>query len=164
MAYSVLANKGVIAASVVGGLVVVGAIVYFLAPGVLRGIPFSPDREDNNTTTIASPGAPRMHLLLLEGPEDGSAAVASYEANNTEPIQLASNAHIRFDSPDYRTAEGIRVIARDLDTGEIELLRKSYDVNNQFFINVDKGDYELQVQASWAEKGSFVYRFGIAVI
>lgn len=110
MAYCVSANKGVIAASVVGALVAIGAIVYFLVPGVLVDIlhPMNSGDDGNNTTTIASPGAPRMQLLLLEGPEDGSTAAASYEANNTEPIQLASNARISFDSPDYRTDEGMR--------------------------------------------------------
>jgi hypothetical protein len=158
-----LANKGLIAASAAGAVVVIGAIVYFLAPGILGGSippPVNGGDDNNNTTTVASPGeAPKMLLVLLEGPEDASTAVAQYEANNTKPIQLAGNAHIRFDSPDYRTAESIRVIARDLDTGEIQLLRKSYDVNNEFFINVGEGHYELQVQATWFEKGSFVYRF-----
>jgi hypothetical protein len=162
-----LANKGVIAASAVGAVIVAGAIIYFVAPSIFVGIP-SPtaDRGDNNnTTTIASSGdAPAMMLVLLQGPEDASTAVAQYEGNNTKPIQLASGAHIRFDASDYRTAESIRVVARNFETGQIELLRKSYDVNNEFFINVDKGHYELQVQASWFEKGSFVYSFDVMVI
>jgi hypothetical protein len=159
-----LANKGAIIASAIGAVIVICAAVYFLAPGIF-GSPSPPpaggDGNGNPTTTASE--APRMLLMLLESAEDASPAVAQYEANNTEPIQLASNAHIRFDSPDYRTAESMRVIARDVNTGEIELLRKSYDVNNQFFVNVGPGNYEFQVQASWFERGSFVYDFNIMV-
>ena len=159
-------KRGIIAASAIGGAVVVIGIVFMLAPGIASGIfPSLVNGDDtNNTTTVASPGeAPKMLLVVLQGDEDSSSAVAQYEANNTEPIQLASNAHVRFDSSDYRTAEGMRVIARDMDGGTIQLLRKSYDVNNEFFINLGKGHYELQVQASWFERGSFVYKFNIMV-
>ncbi|MEW6603696.1 MAG: hypothetical protein AB1351_03275 [Thermoproteota archaeon] len=163
-----MANKGAIAASAAGAVIVIGAIIYLLVPGVLGGTTRSPPAvggDNNNTTTVASSGEPPvMMLVLLQGPEDASAAVAQYEGNNTEPIQLASGAHIRFDSPDYRTAESMRVVARNLETGQIELLRKSYDVNNEFFINVGKGHYEFQVQASWFEKGSFVYGFDVMVV
>jgi hypothetical protein len=150
-------------------VVVIGAIIYLLVPGALGGsiIPSQNSKNDDNngTSTVASPGeAPKMLLVELQGAEDASTAAAQYEANNTEPIRLASNAHVRFDSPDYRTAESIRVIARDLETGEIQLLRKSYDVNNEFFVNVGKGNYELQVQSSWFERGSFVYSFDIMVV
>lgn len=163
-----MANKGAIAASIVGAVIAIGAIVYFVAPGILS-LPTNGGPVDggnsNNTTTVASPSeAPEMFLMLLEGPEDASPAVAQYGANNTEPIQLSDNAHIRFDSPDYRTAESMTVIARDVNTGEIELLRKSYDVNNQFFVNIGPGDYEFQVQAEWFEIGSFVYDFTITVV
>jgi hypothetical protein len=97
-----------------------------------------------------------MMLVVLQGDEDSSSAAVWYEENNTEPIQLARNDHIRFDSPGHRTAEGMRVLARELDSGNIERLRKSYDVN--------KGNYELQVQASWFEVGSYVYKFNVAVV
>lgn len=160
-------KKGVIAASAIGGAVVIAGIVFFLAPGILGGIfpPLVDGDDTNNTTAVASSGeAPKMLLVLLKGAEDSSEAVAQYEANNTEPIQLASDAHIRFDSSDYRTAESMKVIARDMDSGSIQLLRKSYDVNNEFFINLGKGHYELQVQASWFERGSFVYRFDIMIV
>ena len=159
-------KRGIIAASTIGGAVVVIGVVFLLAPGVVGGIfPSLADGDDtNNTTTVASPEeAPKMLLVVLQGDEDSSSAVAQYEANNTEPIQLASNAHVRFDSSDFRTAEGMKVIARDMDGGTIQLLRKSYDVNNEFFINLGKGHYELQVQASWFERGSFVYKFDIMV-
>jgi hypothetical protein len=156
-------KKGAIAASAVGAAVVVAAIVYFLAPGV---IPSPPADDNSGNTTIASPNGerPKMLLVLLEGSEDASSAVAQYEANNTEPIQLASGAHVRFDSAQYRTAESMRVTARDVDTGTIQLLRKSYNVNNEFFINLDHGHYVLEVQASWFERGSFGYRFDIQVV
>jgi hypothetical protein len=160
-------KRGIIAASAIGGVVVVAGIVFMLAPGIVGGIfPSLADGDDtNNTTTVASPEeAPKMLLVVLQGDEDSSSPVAQYEANNTEPIQLASNAHVRFDSSDYRTAEGMKVIARDMDGGTIQLLRKSYDVNNEFFINLGEGHYELQVQASWFERGSFVYKFDIMVV
>jgi hypothetical protein len=159
-------KRGIIAASAIGGVVVVAGIVFLLAPGIVGGIfpPLADGDDTNNTTTVASPEeAPKMLLVVLQGDEDSSSPVAQYEANNTEPIQLASNAHVRFDSSDYRTAEGMKVIARDMDGGTIQLLRKSYDVNNEFFINLGKGHYELQVQASWFERGSFVYKFDIMV-
>lgn len=163
-----LANKGVIAASAAGAVIVIGAIIYLLVPAVPGGTRSPPavgGDNNNNTATVASSGEPPVIMLvLLQGPEDASAAVAQYEGNNTEPIQLASGAHIRFDSADYRTAESMKVVARNLETGQIELLRKSYDVNNEFFINVDKGHYEFQVQASWFEKGSFVYGFDVMVV
>jgi hypothetical protein len=50
-----------------------------------------------------------------------------------------------------------------MDSGAILLLRKSYDVNNEFFVNLDKGSYQLQVQATWFEVGSHIYKFNIAV-
>jgi hypothetical protein len=163
--YSVVeSNKGVIAASSIGGAVVIAGIILLLVPGIFDGI--FPSRVDgdetNNTTSVAE--APKMLLVVLQSDEDSSDPVAQYEANNTEPIQIASNAHVRFDSPDHRTAEGMRAIARNMDDGSIQLLRKSYDVNNEFFINVGKGHHELQVQATWSEKGSFVYRFEIMVL
>lgn len=151
-------KKGLIAASAIGAIVVAG-ILFLLAPTIV------PPRVDvDDTTKIASPESPELLLVVLQGDEDSSSAVAQYEANNTEPIQLGSNAHVRFDSSDYRTAESVKVIARNMDDGSIQLLRKSYDVNNEFFINLGKGHYELQVQASWFEKGSFVYMFDIMVV
>ena len=163
-----MANKAVLAASGIGAVVVIGVIIYLLSLGITGGNSVSSqvDSKNNTTTSVASPpsSAPRMLLVLLQSAEDSSTAAAQYEANNTEPIRLAGNSHIRFDSPDYRTAESMRVIARDLQTGEIQLLRKSYDVNNEFFVNVGKGNYELQVQSSWFEKGSFVYGFDIMVV
>lgn len=160
-------KKGVIAASAIGGTLIITVVVFLVAPGITGGSFPSAGYgvNTNNTTTVASSGeAPKMLLLLLKGAEDSSDAVAQYEANNTQPIQLASNAHIRFDSSDYRTPEGMRVIARDMNDGSIQLLRKSYDVNNEFFINLEKGHYELQIQASWFEKGSYVYKFNIIVV
>ena len=156
-------KKGVIAASAIGAAAVIAGVIYFLAPGVM---PPPQVNGDNDNTTIASPNGepPKMLLVLLEGPEDSSSAVAQYESNNTGAIQLASGAHVRFDSAEYRTAEGMRVTARNVDTGAIELLRKSYNINNEFFINLEQGHYELQVQASWFEKGTFGYTFDIRVV
>ncbi|HEX2013837.1 MAG TPA: hypothetical protein VLA68_01295, partial [Nitrososphaera sp.] len=99
-------KKGAIAASAIGGAVLIAGIVFLLAPGSIFP-PVTDGDDTNNTTTVASSGeAPKMLLLLLKGVEDSSEAVAQYEANNTEPIQLATNTHIRFESSDYRTAEG----------------------------------------------------------
>lgn len=155
-------KKRVIAASAIGAAAVIAGVVYFLAPGMMP-----PQVDGNNdNTTVASPNGepPKMLLVLLEGSEDSSTAVAQFESNNTRAIELANGARVRFDSADYRTAEGMLVTARDLDTGAIELLRKSYNINNEFFINLEQGHYELQVQASWFEKGSFGYRFDVRVV
>jgi hypothetical protein len=164
MAYAVAKSKrGIIAASAIGAAVVIGGIVFLSGPNIIGGLS-SGDISSNNTTAVAGLQAPKMVLVVLKGDEDSSNAVTQYMANNTQAIHLATGAHIRFDSPDYRTAEGMKVIARDIDGGTIELLRKSYDVNNEFFINVGKGHYNLQVQASWFEKGSFVYQFDVLVV
>ena len=159
-------TRGIIAASAIGAIVLVGGIIFFLAPNIMGSL-LSPGAKgnSNNTTTVASSDqSPQMLLVVLKGNEDSSNAVTRYEANNTEPIRLASGAHIRFDSSDYRTADGMKVIARDVNGGTIDLLRKSYDVNNEFFINVGKGHYKLQVQAAWFEKGTFVYQFDVMVV
>jgi hypothetical protein len=164
MAYAVAKSKrGIITASAIGAAIVIGGIVFLSGSNIIGGLS-SGDKSSNNTTAVAGLQAPKMVLVVLKGDEDSSNAVTQYMANNTKPIHLATGAHIRFDSPDYRTAEGMKVIARDIDGGTIELLRKSYDVNNEFFINVGKGHYNLQVQASWFEKGSFVYQFDVLVV
>jgi hypothetical protein len=158
-------KRGIIAASAIGAVVLVGGIIFLLAPNIMGSLLFPGAKgNSNNTTTVASSDqAPQMLLVVLQGDEDSSNLLTQYEANNTQPIRLASGAHIRFDSPDYRTAEGMKVIARDVDGGTIDLLRKSYDVNNEFFVNLDKGSYQLQVQATWFEVGSHIYKFNIAV-
>jgi hypothetical protein len=157
-------SKGIIAASAIGAVIVIGGILYLLAPNVISASLPSATKNSNSTTIATSDQTPEILLIVLQGDEDSSKPVAQYEANNTEPIPLVSGSHIRFDSRDYRTAEGMKVIARNVDGGTIELLRKSYDVNNEFFINIGKGHYELQVQASWFEKGSFVYGFDVKIV
>jgi hypothetical protein len=154
-------KRGIIAASAIVAFVVIGGVIFFSGPNIFAGLMST---KSNNTNIVTGLHAPEMVLVVLKGDEDSSNSVTQYKANNTEPIRLASGAHVRFDSPEYRTAEGMKVIARDVDGGTIELLRKSYDVNNEFFINVDRGHYELQVQASWFEKGSFVYQFNVQVV
>jgi len=158
-------KRGYVIAASVAAVVVAGGIILFLfVPGTLGGL-FPKASNVQNNTTIATNDreSPKMVLIVLKGNEDSSEAVAQYEANDTQPIQMISNEHIRFDSPDYRTAESMRVIARDMDSGAILLLRKSYDVNNEFFVNLDKGSYQLQVQATWFEAGSHIYKFNIVV-
>jgi hypothetical protein len=160
----VASKRGIIAASAISAVVVIAGIIFISNSNIIGGLLSPGAKSSNNTTTIAGLRAPDMVLVVLKGDEDSSNAVTQYKANNTEPIRLASGAHIRFDSPNYRTAESMKVIARDVEGGTIELLRKSYDVNNEFFVNVGKGHYKLQVQASWFEKGSFVYQFDVLVV
>jgi hypothetical protein len=57
----------------------------------------------------------------------------------------------------------MKVIARDMDSGAILLLRKSYDVNSEFFVNLDIGISQFQVQASCFEVGNHIYKFNIMV-
>ncbi len=148
-------KRGIIAASAIGGVVVIWGMVYLPAPNIIVGLlPPVANGNSNSRTTVSSPDqAPETLLVALHGDEDSSNAVTQYEANDTEPIKLASGAHIRFDSPEYRTAEGMKVIARAVHAGTVELLRKSYDVKSEFFINVSKGHYQLQVQATWFARG-----------
>ena len=144
-----------------------GVVLFLFSSGTLGGLFPAPDKTPDvkNNTTIAttSKEPPKMILVVLQGNEDSSKPVAQYDANNTQPIRISNNEHIRFDSPDYRTAESMKVIARNMDSGAILILRKSYDVNNEFFVNLDKGSYQLQVQATWFEVGSHIYKFNIAV-
>lgn len=162
---SFVGNKGyAIAASVAGAAVVVAVI--FLAINPIIGSPTPPGNVNGtNVTRTATVNvtAPEMQLIVLRGSEDASEPVAQYGHDTEEPIPLAANTHVRFDSPDRRTPEGIKVLARNLDDGTMHILRKSYDVNNEFFINLAKGNYQLQVQATWFEIGSYVYNFHVAV-
>lgn len=108
-----------------------------------------------------------MMLAVLEGSEDSSSAVAQYEPDGDQVISLPPNSHIRFEPSDYRPADSMRVIARDLGDGTVDTLRKSYNVNNEFFVNLEEGRYQLQVQASWGgeagSSNSHVYRFNVEV-
>jgi hypothetical protein len=162
---SFVGNKGyAIAASVAGAAVVVAVI--FLAINPIIGSPTPPGNVNGtNVTRTATVNvtAPEMQLIVLRGSEDASEPVAQYGHDTEEQIPLAANTHVRFDSPDRRTPEGIKVLARNLDDGTMHILRKSYDVNNEFFINLAKGNYQLQVQATWFEIGSYVYNFHVAV-
>jgi hypothetical protein len=160
-------KRGYIIAASVAAVVAGGIILFLFSPGTLGGLSpatdKTPDVKNNTTIATTDKGPPKIVLVVLQGNEDSSKPVAQYGANNTQPIPISSNEHIRFDSPDYRTAESMKVVARDMDSGTILLLRKSYDVNNEFFVNLDKGSYQLQVQATWFEVGSHIYKFNIAV-
>jgi hypothetical protein len=157
----------IIAASVAAVVVASGIVLLLFSPGTLGGLSpatdKTPDVKNNTTIATTNKEPPKMILVVLQGNEDSSKPVTQYDANNNQPIPISSNEHIRFDSPDYRTAESMKVVARDMDSGAILLLRKSYDVNNEFFVNLDKGSYQLQVQATWFEVGSHIYKFNIAV-
>ena len=160
-------KRGYIIAASVAIVVASGVALFLFSPNTIGGLFSTADKINdvpNNTTVATSTGEPpKMLLFVLKGDEDSSGHVTQYEANNTEQIELLPEAHIRFDSPDYRTAESMKVVARDMDTGTIHLLRKSYDVNNEFFVNLNKGSYQLQVQATWFEVGSHIYKFNIVV-
>lgn len=139
------------------GVVVIGFLIF--APTATPESIIDP--LDNGTDTASA--QPNLVLVLLEGAEDSSAAVAQYDPNTGETISLQSNAHIRFESPKVRPPESLRVLAEDLDGGEITILRKSYDVNNEFFVNLEHGKYELRAQASWFERGTYFYTYDITV-
>jgi hypothetical protein len=104
---------------------------------------------------------PRIVLAVLKSDEDNSAGTTFFDANNTVPIALLEGQHIRFESPDYRMPDSMKVIAID-SSGVVHILLKSYDVNNEFFINLGKGSYELKVQARWLEH-TYIYSFNVTV-
>lgn len=154
-----MVRKGYIVAG--GGLAVaiVAIMVILILPGYLES-PQEP--ASSNVTTVASE-QPSLLLVLLESAEDASTPVAGYDAENGGTIFLKSNDHVRFESPDNRAPESLRIIAEDKSDGHISILRKSYEVNNEFFINLEEGEYQLRAQASWFDKGSFVYTYDIVV-
>ena len=116
-----------------------------------------------NATEVASSARPTLLLILLKGAEDSSQEAASYEPDNSETITLKTNDHVRFQSPDNRMSDSMKAIAKDKSSGSIFILRKSYDVNNEFFVNLDKGEYQLRVQASWFDKGTHVYLYNVSI-
>lgn len=154
-----MVRKGYIVAG--GGLA--AALVAGLMLSMQAGNPDVPqDTTATNVTTIASE-KPALLLILLEGAEDASTSVAEYDPENSGTINLKSNDHVGFESPSSRAPESLRIIAEDKSDGHISILRKSYEVNNEFFINLEEGEYQLRAQASWFDKGSFVYTYDIAV-
>ena len=148
----------VLAGAAVGGVVL--ALLVF-APMARPESPGAP--ASNDTTNIASE-QPNLVLSVLQGAEDSSAPVARHDPNSKEMISLQSNEHIRFESDKVRPPESLRVLAEDLDDGRITILRKSYDVNNEFFVNLEQGKYELRAQASWFDRGTFFYTYNITVV
>jgi hypothetical protein len=150
-----------------GYLLVAGAAVAVIVVSSLLFAPMARPESlgspaNNGLTTTAS-DQPNLVLVLLKGAEDSSAAVAQHDPNTNKTISLQSNAHIRFESPKVRPPESLKVPAVDLDDGGMTILRKSYDVNNEFFINLGQGEYELRAQASWFDRGTFFYTYKIAV-
>ncbi|MCI0563627.1 MAG: hypothetical protein MN733_34575 [Nitrososphaera sp.] len=147
---------GYLVVASIGAVAVVGAIIVFFL--LAAGSSGAPSRDE-----IAPDGQPpHLVLVVLNGSEVFSKSVGQYDPSSDQIIPLHSNAYVRFDSLDFRTAEGMRVLAEG-DDGGIEVLRKSYYANNGFFINLDKGSYELQVQASWGDRGTYLYVFNISV-
>jgi len=124
----------------------------------------SEPQTTNNTTSVAGSGsAPILELFVLAADQDNSKDTVKYEANNTQPIELGRNQHIRFDSTENRMPDSIIVTARNVDNGNVQLLRKSYDVNNEFFVNLGKGNYKFEVVARWFDVGTHNYEFKVAV-
>ena len=82
-------------------MVAIGTIVYFLLPIIIAG----PRNEDEPETETASHDKPHMQLLLLASADDNRPASSSFDANNTKPIQLQQDVHIRFEAADHRNAE-----------------------------------------------------------
>jgi hypothetical protein len=160
-------SKGiVIGASIAAAVVIVMAVS--LSGGTNNPLlgPMS-SKESNksdmsNGVVVASLNTPpRMVLAVLKTDEDNSAGTTYFDANNTVPVALVERQHIRFESPDYRMPDSMKVIAMD-SSGNVHILLKSYDVNNEFFINLEKGNYELKVQARWLEH-TYLYSFNVAV-
>lgn len=153
-------KKGYIVAAGVAVGAIVGVMVLFMSQAS-----FGKQEGDqlNATTTASSSDRPDLMLILLKGQEDSSIPVAKYDPDLNKTITLHSSDHIRFEPPDNRAPESLRIIAEDVDDGRILILRKSYDVNNEFFVNLDHGEYQLRAQASWFDKGSYVYTYDVNV-
>lgn len=148
-------NYVVLIAAVVVSVV---AILFILTPS--DGSSDGPSSTEN----LEASEKPHMQLFLLEGNENFDEPVAEFESGNSEFIQLEAQSHIRFDSSDYREPDGIHVLAKNIETGKTEVLRRSYYVNNEFFVFLRQGEYQFQVLASWPEKGNFQYNFNVAVV
>ena len=146
------------------GAAAVGGVVMALLVFAPMARPESPEAPANNGATNIASEQPNLVLVLLVGAEDASAPVARHDPNTNKTISLQINEHIRFESAKVRPPESLRVLAEDLDDGRITILRKSYDVNNEFFVNLEQGKYELRAQASWFDKGTFFYAYNIAVV
>lgn len=153
-----MGRTGYIVAAGVAAAAIIGVLMLFNPISRLNGLP----SNGSNGTNISSE-QPTLQLILLEGPEDASAAVAQYTPNSNETINLQSDAHLRFDSPDARPPDSLRVTAHDLEDGQILILRKSYEVNNEFFVNLEQGKYQLRAEAAWTDNGPFLYTYDIAV-
>jgi hypothetical protein len=161
-------KKAIVVGAAIAAVVVLGGLIVLLGPRNFLGQPVvSKDNAklSNGTNAAAAdssePIPPRMVLAILDGNEDHSEGIAQYEANNTDRITLAAGQHIRFESPDYRTPDAMKVISLS-PKGTIQTLLKSYDVNNEFFVKLEKGNYELIVQARWIEQ-TYVYHFYITI-
>jgi len=138
---------------------IIGLVVLFHPLGNTGG---TPPIIDNNSTGVASE-QPALELVLLEGAEDASKPVARYAAGNNETIYLQIGSHLRFESPQSRPPDSLRVVAHDLEDGSVLILRKSYDVNNEFFVNLQQGKYELRAETSWVDKEPYLYTYDITV-
>ena len=153
-------KTGYLVASGIAVAIAIGALVLFNPAARTGG---GTETASKNGTTVDA-DQPTLELVLLAGAEDASTAVAEYAPSSNETISLQSNAHVRFESPETRPPDSLRIVAHDLEDGRVLILRKSYDVNNEFFVNLEQGKYELRAEASWANNGPFLYTYDIAVI
>ena len=147
----------VILAAVPAG-VLIGILAYIGLTNHLQGDDL---KSIGIETEVAAAMRPHLVLVRLAGDAENSDGVASYEPDNKAPIHLRESDHIRFQTLNNRDPDSMRVIAFD-KSGKINVLLKDYDVNNQFFANIEKGEYELRVEARWFDE-TYFYSFNIAI-
>lgn len=94
----------------------------------------------------------------------GEGTVAEYLASNTQ-IPLETNGIIRIEAADDGAIRGLRVLAKNLDTNDTQVLRRINDsiYANEYRVNLNGGNYELQARVTWADETSSVERFSVAV-
>jgi hypothetical protein len=156
----VIAAFAIVASMVIITLSIPGGFNNLIAGQLFSNEP-KKDQVPNNAIVASVNTPPRLVLTALKTDEDGSAGMTSFDANNTTPIALVENQHIRFESPDYRTPDSMKAVAI-APNGKISILLKSYDVNNEFFINLGKGNYDIKVQTRWLEQ-TYIYSFKVTV-
>jgi len=148
-------------------LAILAAVPAGVLIGILAYVGLASPLQGDDSKTIGgeteAAAAMRPHLVLerLASDAENSEEVASYEPDNKAPVTLREGDHIRFQTLNNRDPDSMRVIAFD-KSGKINVLLKDYDVNNQFFANVERGEYELRVEARWFDE-TYFYSFNIAV-
>src|SRR4051812_21661923 len=121
-------SKSIVIGSAAAAVIVIVIVFSMFYAGMISGQSPSanPQKTSQNGTAIGSNSyPPRMVIFALKNDQDNSEGTISYDSNNTNPIILERNQHIRFESPDYRLPDSLRVIAKD-SGGNIHILLKSY--------------------------------------